>query len=100
FLARAADYTLTPLPLMLRMATRAPDLDRPPAERRIIVPAGPQPERMTEARTRVMQVLADHGGASFAPSELAQLAGVGTSVVKGLVTVGTLAEIAAPRDLP
>ena len=100
FLTRAADYTLTPLPLMLRMATRAPDLDQPPAARRVIVPGAGQPERMTEARTRVLQVMADHGGASFAASELAQLAGVGTSVVKGLVAMGALAEIEAPRDLP
>lgn len=100
FLTRAADYTLTALPLMLRMATRAPDLDQPPAARRVIVPAGDPPSRMTEARQRVLQVMADHGGASFAPSELAQLAGVGTAVVKGLVTAGTLAEIQAPRDLP
>ncbi|WP_207102366.1 primosomal protein N' [Paracoccus shandongensis] len=100
FLTRAADYTLTPLPLMLRMATRAPDLDQPPAARRVIVPGGAPPSRMTEARERVMQVIADHGGASFAPSELAQLAGVGTAVVKGLVAAGTLAEVQAPRDLP
>ncbi|MDN5568169.1 MAG: primosomal protein N', partial [Paracoccus sp. (in: a-proteobacteria)] len=100
FLTRAADYTLTPLPLMLRMATRAPDLDQPPAARRVIAPGAGQPERMTEARTRVLQVMADHGGASFAASELAQLAGVGTSVVKGLVAQGALAEIEAPRDLP
>ncbi len=100
FLTRAAEYTLTPLPLMLRMATRAPDIDQPPAARRIIVPGSGQPGRATEARTRVLQVMADHGGASFAASELAQLAGVGTSVVKGLVASGALAEIEAPRDLP
>jgi primosomal protein N' (replication factor Y) len=100
FLSRAADYTLTPPPLMLRMATRAPDLDQPPAARRVIVPGGAPPSRMTEARQRVLDVIADHGGASFAPSELAQLAGVGASVVKGLVAQGTLAEIEAPRDLP
>ena len=100
FLSRAADYTLTPLPLMLRMATRAPDLDQPPAARRVIVPGSGQVSRATEARERVMQVIAEHGGASFAASELAQLAGVGTSVVKGLVAQGVLAEIEAPRDLP
>ncbi|MGZ3215488.1 primosomal protein N' [Paracoccus sp. T5] len=100
FLTRAAEYTLTPLPLMLRMATRAPDIDQPPAARRIIVPGSGQVGRQTEARARVMQVVADHGGASFAASELAQLAGVGTSVVKGLVGMGALAEIEAPRDLP
>ncbi|MCQ0971366.1 primosomal protein N' [Paracoccus sp. TK19116] len=100
FLGRAAEYTLTPLPLIARMALRAPDLDRPPAARKVIVPAGDPPVRMTEARQRVLDVLDEHGGASFVPSELAQLAGVGTSVVKGLVTAGTLAEIEAPRDLP
>ena len=100
FLTRAADYTLTALPLMLRMATRAPDLDQPPAARRVIVPAGDPPSRLTEPRQRVLQVIAEHGGASFAASELAQLAGVGTAVVKGLVSAGTLAEIQAPRDVP
>lgn len=100
FLTRAADYTLTPPPLMLRMATRAPDLDQPPAARRVIVPGSGQIARQTDARARVMQVMADHGGASFAASELAGLAGVGVSVVKGLVAQGTLAEIEAPRDAP
>nr|WP_186827282.1 primosomal protein N' [Paracoccus aurantiacus] len=100
FLGRAAEYTLTPLPTMLRMAMRAPDLDKPPAERRIIMRAGPEPSRMTEARQAVMRVIDEHGGASFAPSELAQLAGVGSSVVKGLVAAGTLAEMSAPKDLP
>ena len=34
FLARAADYTLTPLHAMLRLATRAPGLGESPATRR------------------------------------------------------------------
>lgn len=100
FLVKAADYTLTPLPMMLRMALRAPDLDKRPAERRIIQPGGPAPSRMTEARQAVLRVIDDHGGASFAPSELAQMAGVGSSVVKGLVAAGTLIETTAPKDLP
>ena len=70
------------------MALRAPDLDRPPAERRVIHRAGPQPARMTDARAAVLRVLDDHGGAGFAPAELAQLAGVGTTVVRGLVAAG------------
>ena len=100
FLGRAAEYTLTPLPVMLRMALRAPDLDRPAAERRLVHLAGPAPARMTGARAAVLRVIADHGGAGFAPSELAQLAGVGLSVVRGLVAAGTLVETAAPVDLP
>ena len=35
FLTRAADYTLTPLPVMLRLATRAPGLGDPPSMRRV-----------------------------------------------------------------
>ncbi|WP_298948106.1 primosomal protein N' [uncultured Paracoccus sp.] len=100
FLTRAAEYTLTPLPLMIRMAMRAPDLDKPPAERRIILRAGPAPARMTEARAAVLRIIDEHGGASFAPSELAQLAGVGSGVVKGLVAAGTLVEVSAPKDAP
>ncbi|MDO5529294.1 MAG: primosomal protein N' [Paracoccus sp. (in: a-proteobacteria)] len=100
FLVRAGEYTLTPLPLMLRMATRAPDLDTPPAARRVIRLAGAPPARMTDPRASVLRVLADHGGAGFAPSELAALAGVSAGVVKGLVAAGTLAEEQAPRDQP
>ncbi|MDM7459479.1 MAG: primosomal protein N', partial [Paracoccus sp. (in: a-proteobacteria)] len=100
FLTRAAEYTLTPPPLMLRMATRAPDLDQPPAARRVIVPGDRPVARQTEARARVMQVMADHGGAGFAASEIASLAGVSVSVVKGLVAQGALIEIEAPRDTP
>ncbi|HMM10148.1 MAG TPA: primosomal protein N' [Paracoccus solventivorans] len=100
FIQRAADYTLTPLPVMLRMALRAPDLDQPPAARRVIHRAGPPPARMTDARAAVLRVLDDHGGAGFAPSELAQLAGVGAAVVKGLVAAGTLVETMAPKDAP
>ena len=61
----------------------------------MIGPGAGQASRATEARARVLQVMAEHGGASFAASELAQLAGVGVSVVKGLVAQGALAEIEA-----
>ena len=100
FIGRAADYTLTPLPVMLRMTLRAPDLDQPPAARRVVHRVGPAPDRMTEARAAVLRVIDEHGGAGFAPSELAQLAGVGTSVIKGLVGTGTLVETEAPKDAP
>ena len=100
FLARMGEYTLTPLPSLLRMATRAPDLDQPPSARRIIHRAGLEPARMTDARAAVLRVIEDHGGAGFAPGELAQLAGVSASVVQGLVKAGALAEVLAPRDVP
>ncbi len=100
FLIRAADYTLTPLPAMLRLATRAPGLADPPGPRRVYRRGQAEPDRMTEPRARVMAVLDDYGGAAFTLGELAGLAGVSTGVVKSLVKSGAVAEEEAPRDLP
>ncbi len=100
FLARAADYTLTPLPAMLRLATRAPGLGDPPSMRRVLRLAENMPQRMTDARTRVIAVLEEFGGAAVTLAELAAQAGVGPGVIKGLVKAGALVEEDAPRDLP
>ena len=100
FLGRAADYTLTPMPAMLRLATRAPGLTDAPAARKIYRPGATRPERMTDARRRVLEVLDDHGGLAFTLGELSEMAGVTSSVVKGLVKLGAVAEEDAPRDLP
>lgn len=100
FLERAAAYTMTPLPAMVRLATRAPGLADPPGMRRLFHATGQPPAKLTEARARVLAVLADHGGAGFTLGELAGLAGVSHSVIHGLVTAGSLAEIEAPRDQP
>ncbi len=100
FLARASDYTLTPLPAMLRLATRAPGLGLPPAMRRTYVLAGTVPNRLTEARHKVVEALRGVGPSPVTLSELAELADVSASVIKGLVKTGVLAEQDAPKDLP
>jgi len=100
FLIRMADYTMTSLPAALRLATRTPGLFDPPGARRIYRLGTTAPDRMTEARERVLAVLHDHGGAGFYLTELAQLAGVTPQVVKGLVKLGALEEAEQPRDLP
>jgi len=100
FLTRVADYTLTPMPQMLRLASRAPGLGDPPSMRRIYRLGQGRPERMTEARARVIELLDSYGGAAFTLSELAELAAVTPSVVKGLVQSGALREEDSPRDLP
>ena len=43
FLRRAGDYTLTPMPAMLRLATRAPGLGNPPSMRKIYRPGEAAP---------------------------------------------------------
>lgn len=100
FLTRAADYTLTPLPAMLRLATRAPGLMSGAATRRVYRLVGPVPNQLTDARFRVIEALRDYGGASVTLSELTEAAGCGASVVKGLVAMGVLAEEDAPKDTP
>ncbi|UWQ76994.1 primosomal protein N' [Leisingera sp. M658] len=100
FLGKAADYTLTPMPAMLRLATRAPGLSDPPSMRKILRRGEGMPDRMTEARTRVLEVLEEYGGLAFTPRELADMADVTPSVVKGLVKQGALRKEEAPRDTP
>jgi primosomal protein N' (replication factor Y) len=100
FLARAAEYTLTPMHAMLRLAMRAPGLGEPEALRRVLRPGAGVPGRMTPAREKVLAVVEEFGGAAFAPGELAALAGVTSGVIKGLVAQGALREEAAPRDTP
>lgn len=100
FLEKAAQYTLTPLAMMLRLATRAPGLGEPPATRRILRRSGHEPERLTDARARVFDILDEYGDPGFTPAELAHLAGVSSGVVKGLVTAGALVETEAPKDAP
>ncbi len=100
FLTRAADYTLTPMSAMLRLATRAPGLGDAPSMRKIYRLGEGRPDRMTDAREKVIAVLEDFGGLSFTLGELAEMAGVGTSVVKGLLKFGAVIEVEAPRDTP
>jgi primosomal protein N' (replication factor Y) len=98
FLTRAGAYTLTPLSAMLRLATRAPGLGDPPSMRRVYRLGDATPDRMTDARLRVLAVLEDMGGLSLTLGELSEMAGVTSSVVKGLVRQGALREEDSPRD--
>ena len=100
FLMRAAAYTLTPMPAMLRLATRAPGLGDPPSMRKVYRRGANEPERMTDARTRVLATLSEYGDLSFTLKELAEMAGVTPSVVKGLVGQGAVFEEDSPRDVP
>ena len=100
FLTRAGDYTLTPMSAMLRLATRAPGLSDPPSMQKIYRLGTGDPDRMTDARTRVLEVLRDYGGLAFTLKELAEMAGVSTGVVKGLVKLGAVSEEDRPRDVP
>ncbi|SHG51879.1 replication restart DNA helicase PriA [Cognatishimia maritima] len=100
FLERASQYTLTSMPNMLRLATRAPGLSNPPSMQKVYRLGDVEPDRKTDARTRVLETLRDYGGLSFTLKELSDMAGVTSSVVKGLVKLGAVVEENTPRDLP
>ncbi|MDO6731710.1 primosomal protein N' [Marinovum sp. 2_MG-2023] len=99
FLTRAGAYTLTPLPAMLRLATRAPGLGDTPGMRKIYRRGVGLPDRDTKARRAVLATLEEYGDLAFTLKELAEMAGVSTSVIKGLATQGVVREEEAPRDV-
>lgn len=98
FLDRAAAYTMTPPGMMLRLATRVPDLGAPRRMRQIWRRGRGEPDRVTPARARVLDVLAVHGGVGFTAADLAREAGVGASVIKGLAAQGVLEADQVPAD--
>ncbi len=100
FLEKVGAYTLTPMSAMLRLATRAPGLSNPPSMRKLYQLGPGEPDRMTDARTRVLAVLEEYGGLSFTLKELSEMAGTSSSVIKGLVKQGAVLEVDTPRDAP
>ena len=95
FIDWVADYTLGARGMVLRMALRMGELG--PARERVGVRlAGPAPKRMTPARARVMEALAD--GLLRAKSDAAHDAGVSVGVIDGLIYEGTLETQVLPQE--
>jgi primosomal protein N' (replication factor Y) (superfamily II helicase) len=95
FVDWVSDYTLSPRGMVLRMCLRMGDLG--PARDKVGVRlVGPAPKRMTTARMRVLQLLAD--GMMRAKSEAAHEAGVSAGVIDGLVDEGTLETLVLPPE--
>ena len=83
FLSRTADYTLTPLPAMLRLATRTPGLADPPSMRTVYRLTGTVPNSLTDARHRVVEALRAFNGAAVTLGELTEAAACGSSRRQG-----------------
>ncbi|MEL6997979.1 MAG: primosomal protein N' [Pseudomonadota bacterium] len=99
FLDRASAYTMTPPGMMLRLATRVPELGEPPKSRVVFRRGGDAPARMTEARQRVLDIL-EEAGIGLSGADLAREAGVSSAVVKGLADQGTLERVEIAADGP
>ncbi|KQS63768.1 primosomal protein N' [Rhizobium sp. Leaf371] len=86
FLDWVAAYTLSPPGLVARMALRVPTAFEPEPMVEGLRLTDRRPDRMTPARTRVVDMAAD--GLFWTRSGLAHAAGVSTSVVEGLRSQG------------
>ena len=97
FIDRVAAYTLAPPGAVLRMAMSVSAALEPPRETQAwrLAPTPPATAKLTDARKRVLAVLAD--GPPRPTSELAREAGVGSGVVKALAQAGLLEAVSLPQ---
>ena len=89
-----AQYTLSPPGMVARMLLRAPEAFDPEPwieglQRTLLMP-----DRMTDARTRVLETA--EGGLAWTRSGLAHAAGVSTTVVEGLKAQGVFETVMIP----
>ncbi len=90
-----AKYNMASLGSVLKMLMSVPDALKPPKQVTAYVRAAELPEiKLTAARSKVIEVL--QGCLPLPATMLAKEAGVGSSVIKGLVYVGALISV----DLP
>lgn len=99
FVDWVANYVMARPGAVLRQVMRVPAAFEPPKPL-IVYTAGDQPDKMTAARTRIYDALAERG--AMASAELARVAGVSASVVKTLIAGGhlTAREMAGDKHFP
>jgi primosomal protein N' (replication factor Y) (superfamily II helicase) len=96
FVDWVSGYTLSARGMVARMALRMGEHLGPERLRVGVRLAGPPPQRLTAARTRVLRLLAD--GLARGKSEAAHEAGVSVGVIDGLIDEGTLDVIELPAE--
>lgn len=96
FVDWVSSYTLASRGMVLRMALRMGEHLGPGRERVGVRLAGPAPQRMTAARSRVLSLFAD--GLMRSKNEASQEAGVSAGVIDGLIDEGTLETVVLPPE--
>ena len=94
FVDWVAGYTLAPPGAVLRMCMSVPDALESEPTRTAWVPGSERPAKITAARKRVLDLAAE--GPPRTAADLAEAAGVGPGVVRGLAAAGAL----VPEELP
>jgi primosomal protein N' (replication factor Y) (superfamily II helicase) len=98
FVDWVAAYTLTPAGMVLKMVLAVPDACEPPRSVVRYAPAGRRPDKLTAARTRVLDEAMKEPGTA---ADLAERAGVGAGVARAMAQAGLLEALpAAPEPLP
>ncbi len=99
FVDKVADYTVSPPGAVARMCFSVSAALQPPSPR-IAYRRGPKtPERLTPSRRRVLEIAGE--GPVRTMADLAESAGVGTGVIRGLIDAGGLeAVLLPPYDPP
>ncbi len=98
FVEWVADYYVAERGAVLRMCMSAREAFLPAREKLAWRATGRTPERMTAQRARVLALVAE--GPLLTAAELARLAGVSSSVVRGLADCGALEPVPLPKDMP
>jgi primosomal protein N' (replication factor Y) (superfamily II helicase) len=96
FVDWVANYTVSSRGMVLRMCLRMGEHLGSPRERVGVRLVGAAPQRMTSARARVLELLAD--GMVRAKGEAARESGVSAGVIDGLIDEGTLETIVLPPE--
>ncbi|NTS32557.1 primosomal protein N' [Phyllobacterium sp. BT25] len=94
FMRWAADYTLSPPGMVARMVLRVPAAFDPEPPVPGLRFAGREPDRMTGARARVLELA--EGGMAWTRTGLAHAAGVSATVIDGLVAQGVFEQVMIP----
>jgi primosomal protein N' (replication factor Y) (superfamily II helicase) len=96
FVDWVANYTVASRGMVLRMCLRMGEHLGAERERVGVRLLGSAPQRMTAARSRVLELLAD--GVIRGKSDAAREAGVSTGVIDGLIDEGTLETLVLPPE--
>ncbi|MHB2267745.1 primosomal protein N' [Aliihoeflea sp. PC F10.4] len=91
FVDKVAAYTLSPPGMVARMLLRAPAAFDPEPMIDGLVISGQHPDRMTDARRRVLELASD--GLAWTRSGLARAAGTSLTVIDGLKAQGVFDEV-------
>jgi primosomal protein N' (replication factor Y) len=101
FVDWVAAYTLSVPGAVLRLAMRVPQALEPAPKVTGFRMSHAEPPRMTPQRARVLEMLKETGPDLARPArDIAEMAGVGSSVVKGLAEAGALERVDMPGEAP